>query len=185
MMRLIRNTTIILSVFSLLFAIMPYPVAYGARDSMADINYEVAESTKTVSEITIYLFESSLTLGSLLEVNGSIVPSPSNTVQVTLTYYQPGGTIHSIHIVNSTSTGSYDHTFSPGITGNWKVKASWEGDEIYEGAESETLLFKVNPPTLNVLLFFLAVGITYVVMTGFIAYRTSRRRLMSRPKPEG
>ena len=156
---------------------------YDIHDTTADIVYEVAESTKTKSNITINLSESSLTVGSLLEVNGSIIPNPSNTVQVTLTYYQPGGMIFSNYTVDSTPKGSYNHTFSPGITGNWRVKASWEGDEIYEGAESEKS-FKVNPPTLNVLLFFLAVGITFIVMTGFIAYRTSKRRLMSRPKPE-
>jgi len=145
--------------------------------------YKVAESAQTKSEITINLSTSSLTVGSTLEVSGSIIPPPSNTVQVTLTYFQPGGKIHSTYIINSTSAGLYNHTFSPNITGYWSVKASWEGDEIYEGATSAEN-FKVNPSTSNLMIFFLVVGVIYIIITFSLAYRISKRRFILRFRPK-
>ncbi len=186
-MRLV-NTRKMICLFLIVFATITAVGSCYVHDSRAEIDHDVAESTKIEfakigSEITVNLSTSSLTLGSLLEVNGTISPSPSSLVQVTLTYYQPGGSIFSSYTVDSTSDGFYNHTFSPNITGNWKVKASWEGDEICERDESELVFFKVNPPTLNVILFFLLVGVTFLVLTGFLAYSMHKRRFMFRTMP--
>ncbi|MCP8320532.1 MAG: Ig-like domain repeat protein, partial [archaeon] len=116
-------------------------------------------------------------------VSGSIIPPPSNTVQVTLTFTQPDRRILN-YTVNSNSTGSYNYTFSPNVVGNWFVIASWEGDEIYEGATSETALFKVNPSTSNLMILFLVGGVIYIIITFSLAYRISKRRFILRFRPK-
>lgn len=139
--------------------------------------YKVAESVQTKSKISINSSKLSLTLSSSLEVSGSIIPSPSNTVQVKLTFIQPSGE-ELIYIVDSTSTGAYSYTFSPNVTGYWSVKAS------YEEATSQTVSFEVNPPASNSTIFFLAVGIAFLTIMGLLAYRIIKRWLMLRPKPK-
>ncbi|MCP8308795.1 MAG: hypothetical protein H3Z54_08905 [archaeon] len=130
--------------------------------------YKVAESAQTESEITINLSTLTLTLGSSLEVSGLIIPSPSNAVQVTLTFIQPDGRVLT-YIANSTSTGSYSYTFSPTVAGDWSVKAS------YEGATSQTAYFKVNPQKLDIKILFL-VAIVSLIMVGLLVYLIAKRR---------
>ncbi|MCP8315319.1 MAG: hypothetical protein H3Z51_00455 [archaeon] len=130
--------------------------------------YKVAESAQTESEITINLSTSSLTLGSSLEVSGTIIPSPSNTVQVTLTFIQPDEGVLT-YTVNSTSTGSYSYTFSPDVAGDWSVKASCEG------VTSQTEYFKLNPQELDIKILFL-VAIVSLVMVGLLVHYITKRR---------
>ncbi len=128
--------------------------------------YKSAEFAQTESEITINLSASTLTLGSSIEVSGSIIPS--HTAQVTLTFIQPDGKILT-HVLNSAPTGSYSYTFSPTVAGNWSVRAS------YDGVTSQIVYFEVNPRGLDTTTFLL-LAILGLVMMILLIYLFSKKR---------
>jgi hypothetical protein len=55
----------------------------------------------------------------------------------------PNGTVLERN-VSSASDGIYSDTYTPPVSGDWKVTASWEGDSTYEGAASSEVSFTVT-----------------------------------------
>lgn len=89
-------------------------------------------------------------LGSSVKTTGVISPPPAtppNTgAQVTMTYSRIGGeTVQTV--VQANKSGTFSDTFTPQSSGNWSLKASWNGDPFYPGAESLVQSFVVSGPT--------------------------------------
>ena len=62
---------------------------------------------------------------------------------MTITYINPDGA--SIDFtVTTDANGYFSHTYVPDAVGDWKVYASWPGNNNYFGARSRTLTFKVR-----------------------------------------
>jgi len=107
--------------------------------------------SETIMNFTIIRLPSSISVlvnpqvsvfGQTININGSIVPVRVG-VSVELIYYGPNGSVVSEKCITLES-GSFSSTFTPDKAGEWKVKARWNGDENYEGAESNFMSFTVN-----------------------------------------
>lgn len=101
-------------------------------------------ATKSSSSISCSISSSSLIVRDSLTVSGSISPSVSGKI-VTLTYTKPNGTTVT-RTVASGSNGAYDDSYKPDTSGSWSVKASWEGNNDYQGATSSSVIFTVTGP---------------------------------------
>ena len=66
----------------------------------------------------------------------------SNLTNVTLTYIQPDLAV--LNRIITVIDGQYIETFKPESIGSWRVKASWKGDPIYEGASGLLVFFDVK-----------------------------------------
>jgi len=84
-----------------------------------------------------------ISTGEKIVVNGSISPVPSETTNVTLTFVPPLGT-PIIKNVMTNSSGEYAFEFSPNMTGIWKVRSFWPGDDQYDNATSSYSQFIVS-----------------------------------------
>jgi len=154
---------------------------------------EVAESEKIETEINFILCTSkgpipnnALEVGSLLEINGTLTPSPSQDVKITLIYTPLTQYGEPLSYNVSTSSGldgscTFSHTFCPTVIGQWLITASWDGDDEYKRAESSVRI-KVTQQTWIVMTFFIALGIVFISLSLYIAFPYSRRRFKFRPK---
>ncbi|RLE70956.1 MAG: hypothetical protein DRJ43_00850 [Thermoprotei archaeon] len=97
--------------------------------------------TKKSSSITILINTTKLELGRGIEVQGDVNPDRPG-VTVTITFTKPDRSVV-VCEVETNSTGGYRETFTPDMSGEWRVRASWPGDEEYEGSSSNTLTFTV------------------------------------------
>jgi hypothetical protein len=133
--------------------------------------------------INLSMSTKSLALGDSLTVTGTVSPtvsglSPVSGASITLTYTKPDGTT-----ITSTSTsgsdGSFNDTYTPNVTGNWKVSASWPGDVTYLGATSSTEQFTVTDNSLggvpSVYLYVIIVIIVIAIgAVGVILYKRKK-----------
>jgi hypothetical protein len=128
---------------------------YEIRASWAgDAQYNGTEKTlsltvgKPYSSIRMESVTTNLTFGQTIVVFGAIDPSVGDA-RVTVSCTRPNGT--SITLETRTAVaGSYSLSFQPDRAGPWTVKASWEGNLNYEGAESNALTFTVNKASVTV-----------------------------------
>jgi len=121
---------------------------WGVKASWAgDEQYMGAESPSvffSVGETTITceLQNWQIYLGENLDISGSIQP-PCPAVEVTLTYTTPNdGRFNRTAMTGS--EGNYSDSFTPDITGLWKLVASWPGDAEHMGATSPEVRFLVS-----------------------------------------
>ena len=68
---------------------------------------------------------------------------------MTVSCTRPNGTSFTLE-TRTAVAGSYSLSFQPDRAGLWTVKASWEGNLNYEGAESNTLTFTVNKASVTI-----------------------------------
>jgi len=140
---------------------------------------EIIESNKIKTGINISLSTHTLEIGSSLEVNGTITPSPSHNVNVTLTYFQPHREPINYTVLTSgflTQQLFFTHIFNPTVMGQCYVMASWEGDDEFEGAASEVECVKVTQQTWIIITIFLAIGALFISLTAFVARPYAKRR---------
>gem|GEM_PF-2821598 len=101
---------------------------------------EEYEITKQPSMISCMISESTFGFGETITVSGSITPRIDG-LKVVLNYTEPDGA--AITRTVTTVDGNYSDSYKPDKIGLWTLKASWDGDEDYEGAASESLTFTV------------------------------------------
>lgn len=101
---------------------------------------------KYSSSISIFVFPSSIALGSSITVSGGISPSLEG-VKVILVYTRPDGS-DVTRSITTNSTGHYKDVFEPDIIGEWTVKANWAGDEDYIASESSIAKVHITKPPL-------------------------------------
>lgn len=95
--------------------------------------------------------ESSYVIGGRnVTVSGSITPLRVGA-QVDVTYIRPDDSVVTRNALTN-ATGEYTDSFMPDKVGLWKVKASWAGDEDYEGSTSLLEEFTVSKGTSDLYL---------------------------------
>jgi len=113
---------------------------------------------KASSMIALALSRYTAKIGDTIVVNGTLYPAKATPI--TLEYTVPDGTT-TTKTVNSNNEGRFSDTFTANQVGEWKVKASWTGDEVHKGTESSpatltvtkiqsSLSITASPLTLNV-----------------------------------
>jgi hypothetical protein len=110
-----------------------------------------------------YLSNLLIVVDTLTLINKPIVVSgslnPPQSVIIELVYISPDGS-PLIRKVQTKSDGSFQDVFIPNRAGNWTVKARWNGNVDYYGAESQISTFTaVLPITLRVRAFSQLLGI--------------------------
>jgi len=130
---------------------------------------------KLSSTITITVDKTEIRYGDNLNFAGKITPVRAS-VSVTLWY--KAGVADWEDLLSSFTTdenGEYTRTFGPNRAVTWQFKASWDGDAITEGAESDVVTVEVLPgervdwtlPAVAVV----AVIIVVVVAVYFLKFR--------------
>ncbi|MFQ5999658.1 MAG: PKD domain-containing protein [Candidatus Bathyarchaeia archaeon] len=105
-------------------------------------------SMKALSNITLDISSSSITLGENVTISGTVFKSTGAIagVDVTIQYKSTGATAWTnATTVTTDSTGSYTYTWTPTEAGTYEIKASWAGDADTYGAESEAETLEVAP----------------------------------------
>jgi len=95
---------------------------------------EFTVSKGTSSIYLSYFYPSTITIGSSINLTGYLWPRHFATINLE---YSPdeGGTWITFASVNTTSDGDYSYVWTPTL-GTYKVRASWEGDEVCDGSTS-------------------------------------------------
>lgn len=92
---------------------------------------EFTVSKGTSSLYLSYFYPSTITIGSSINLTGDLWPQRFATIN--LEYSLEEGTWITFASVNTNATGDYSYTWTPTSIGNYKVRASWPGDEVCEG----------------------------------------------------
>jgi hypothetical protein len=90
----------------------------------------VQESTLISCSVNV----SSVETGTCLSIYGAISPSCPN-VPVRIIAQPPEG-LRSAVAATTDDTGSYSVAYTPNYAGIWSFQASWDGNDVYRGAES-------------------------------------------------
>jgi len=104
-----------------------------------DFDHEGARATRTLtvnkasSLIALALSRYSAIKGDTVSVNGTLYPAKATPISIE--YTTPNGTI-TTKTVNSNTVGTFNDAFTADQVGEWTVKVSWTGDDLYEGTES-------------------------------------------------
>jgi len=83
-------------------------------------------------------------LGKEVTVTGTLRPAVQDA-EIALKYTGPDGST-ALRKTYTGEDGGYSDTFEPGLTGAWRVEASWGGDPGHTSAESEAAAFDVAEP---------------------------------------
>lgn len=104
-----------------------------------DFEHEGASDTteltvkKASSLIALTLSSYTVKIGYTISVNGTLYPAKATTI--TIGYTMPNGTI-TTKTISSNSEGIFSDVFTANQVGEWTVKASWAGDDVYAETES-------------------------------------------------
>lgn len=113
---------------------------------------ESAESSVALSAVplTVKVKKEAITVNGVLQ-HASEMPIAVDfswpATQVTVQYTRPDGSSVT-HIVLNSKDGAFSDTLTPDASGQWSVKASWEGNGDHKGAVSNALAFTVTEPSL-------------------------------------
>ncbi len=110
--------------------------------SSAESNIVTLNILKLLSTITCSASSTEISIGENVNITGSISPLKPN-VRVKISWRKGYGEWEFVY-VDTDANGKYTFTWSPYTPGTYEVKASWEGDELYEGAESIILTIHVS-----------------------------------------
>jgi hypothetical protein len=97
---------------------------------------------------------------------------------ITLTYVMPNGTI-TTHTVASTSAGTFTDTIKLDRAGLWQIKASWNGNEECEAAESASLTVTaqiVDQLTQTLAITGFGLGLIAIILALVGVYMTLRKK---------
>jgi branched-chain amino acid transport system substrate-binding protein len=94
------------------------------------------------SKISCNLQETEIELGDSISVSGMITPVKYDS-KVILSFYGPDESVLSEESMTD-GDGQYEYIFTPGLIGQWKAKADWEGDEEHKSAVSSLIDFTVE-----------------------------------------
>ena len=123
--------------------------------TMPDNSVTVGASFVETTSISLSVSPSSTTVGSLVQLTGSITPNPG-TVQVSIGLSSDGGSTWSpLLFVNAGPTGAYSTEWTPAYSGSYQLQASWAGNSGFQGSISPTrglIVSNTRPPTSTLLL---------------------------------
>jgi len=116
---------------------------------------EFTVSKDTSSLYLSYFYPTTITIGSSINLTGDIWPERFATIDLQYSLDE-GQTWITFASVNTTSNGDYSYIWTPNSIGNYKVRASWEGDEVSEGSVSvertltASMHAETTPPTISI-----------------------------------
>lgn len=128
---------------------------------------------KLASSISLSISRESVRKGEQITISGSVNP-PLAGVAITITFERPDGSTFN-ETVPAGSSGSFNYAFIPQDEGNWRVYASWLGDEKYEGSSSSSFSFTVQAP-LKPLPWELYATISAVMVIAIVTVAVVRKR---------
>ena len=104
-------------------------------------------------------------------IEGAIHP-PVEGVNVTISYRPSEGNWSLLAVVATDEEGAYTYVWKPPEAGTYEIKAAWDGNENYLGAESNVVTIKVRkpaPPILGLpLSSLLLIGLMAVITIAII-----------------
>jgi hypothetical protein len=103
-------------------------------------NYTVKYS----SQLDLTLKSAAISIGENVTLTGFITP-PAENITITLVFTSANGTID--QHVHAAENGTFIGTFRPATEGTWMVQATFQGNEMLFESLSQTLRFKVDPPS--------------------------------------
>lgn len=123
--------------------------------TMPDNTVTVSASFTQPTTITLTPSPSSVSVGSLVTLSGTISPNPG-AVTVAVSYSLNSGSVWFVLLsVTSNGTGAYSATWNPPEPGSYLLQASWAGNNGLGPSQSPTESLSVTgsvPPTPSVLL---------------------------------
>jgi hypothetical protein len=111
-------------------------------------------SVRYASQLNLTLKTKEISIGQNITVTGWITP-PFENLALTLSFTSENGTIK--QTVYSAEEGNFSSSFKPTMEGHWLVQAIFSGDNVTHPCSSESLQFKVSPPS------FLSQYSTYIL----------------------
>lgn len=161
---------------------------YLLDSNLDDMSFEASDGAVTVfgippgkelSEITLNVDKTTVKLGSNVTISGSIAPTKP-LVDVTISYRSPGGTWSLLQMVKTNAQSEYKYVWIPDSAGTFEIKASWEGDDTHERADSPIVTLTVTGDEggidFGAYLPYVAVGIAVIVAVVGILYWTRIRK---------
>mgnify|MGYP001129655292 CR=1 FL=1 len=135
-------------------------------------------SHKLASSISLSVSREGVRKGEQITISGSVDP-PLAGVAITITFERPDGSTFNETVLTG-SSGSFNYAFVPEDAGNWRVYASWLGDEKYKGTSSSSFSFTVEAPLKPLSLeIYATIPAVMVVAIVIIAVVHKRRRAKS------
>ncbi|MCZ7571632.1 MAG: hypothetical protein M5U01_24040 [Ardenticatenaceae bacterium] len=117
------------------------------------------EATHVVAGVVLAaqtVLQTNLSLSVSVDAAGKIkatgVLDPAHQTNVVVDYTDPSGNT-TTRLASTDSTGKYQDTFSPSVTGVWKVRTIWQGDLDHAGAVSDEVSVSVRrlpPPQVTI-----------------------------------
>ncbi|MEM2374396.1 MAG: PQQ-binding-like beta-propeller repeat protein [Thermoproteota archaeon] len=137
-------------------------------------NYPLVERFENYAliRIKIQVARTTLNKGEAIEVAGSLTPALA-AVSVTVTYEKPDGS-KIYNVVQTGSNGEFSDSLNVDMVGNWKIKASWPGNQDYNGTVSNTVTVIVSQPTetqFPITIVIIAIVIIIVIAASILILR--------------
>ncbi|MCW3977626.1 MAG: hypothetical protein NWE77_06815 [Candidatus Bathyarchaeota archaeon] len=126
----------------------------------------------------------SIVRGQDVTIHGAISPSVAY-VQVTISIYGPDGS--TTITTNTDEVSNYAISYTPSKAGAWTFRASWQGDDLHEGAQSESTSLAVETPWIEVWFPYIAlmvVGAMAAIAVIMILVRRRRKPTARPPSPQ-
>lgn len=153
-----------------------YAATHYAEAQVISLLNTIAVQETTLISCSVNAF--SAETGDKLTIYGAISPSCPN-VPVRIIAQAPDGSRSAVAAATD-GTGNYSVAYTPNYAGIWSFQASWDGNDVYKGAESPIAYLKVETPANgNSLPYYglaIAAGITgAAACLLFLKRRGSRR----------
>ena len=95
------------------------------------------------SDTFLYLYQSKMTIGSSINLTGSLLPQRFTSIDMEYSSNQsPTWTV--LASVNTTYDGGYSYLWTPISVGTYILRATWKGDEVCEGSSSTSRMLTVQ-----------------------------------------
>jgi hypothetical protein len=170
-----------------------FPYAWRAQQLSQECQNEISKGNKADSGVkldarplSVKVKKETVTVNGTLQHTSTMPINVSITwpaAQVKLEYTKGGATV--THTVICGVDGKFTDTFTPDSSGQWAIKASWQGNDDHKAASSTALSLNVADPSFTETL--MDTGMIYVIpvaavlaLSGVIVF--SRRRRTQSPQ---
>jgi len=104
--------------------------------------YELKSGTKPASQITINASPTTVTVGAIVAMNGTVTTAPD--ARVTIWHKIGAGAFTNLTTVTTNTSSVYSYSWIGSAAGIHQFKANWTGNDQYLGAESTAVSVTVN-----------------------------------------
>ena len=117
----------------------------GASDVLENgLTWNGSYVVKHLSHLNLTLRTSSISIGENLTLSGLVSP-PSENLTISLIFKSTNATFK--QLVHTEAEGKFIASYRPSTEGNWIVQATFEGNGMIFESISQTLEFRVSPPS--------------------------------------